>query len=128
MLLALGRDAYAAPLEASLAQADGVRMHIVRADEGAHRHRLHLRLRRQRKRITVAPGANLKLRPQHLAALSGCSHLLMQLETPVDTVLAYARAAHQACAKGGAERRPGPAAAGRAAGPWWTCWWSTRAS
>lgn len=98
MLLALGRDAYAAPLEASLA-ADGVRMHIVRADDEPTGTAFICVSDDSENAITVAPGANLKLRPQHLPALTGCSHLLMQLETPVDTVLAYARAAHQAGVK-----------------------------
>lgn len=43
--------------------------------------------------ITVAPGANAELRPEHLPALTGFTHLLLQLETPLDTVAAYARAA-----------------------------------
>ena len=43
--------------------------------------------------ITVAPGANQGLQPQHLPELEGFSHLLLQLETPLDTVAAYARTA-----------------------------------
>jgi ribokinase len=45
--------------------------------------------------ITVAPGANLVLAASHLPPLQGFSHLLMQLETPLSTVAAYARAAQQ---------------------------------
>jgi ribokinase len=44
--------------------------------------------------ITVAPGANLALQPEHLPALKGFTHLLMQLESPLESVAAYARAAH----------------------------------
>ncbi|MGH8864447.1 MAG: PfkB family carbohydrate kinase, partial [Burkholderiales bacterium] len=43
--------------------------------------------------ITVAPGANSHLRASHLPALDGCTHLLLQLEIPVEAVTAYARAA-----------------------------------
>jgi len=43
-----------------------------------------------------APGANDALRPEHLPGLSGIGHLLLQLETPVDTVEAYARTARTA--------------------------------
>ncbi len=96
MLLALGRDAFAATLTDSLGRA-GVHMHTVHSaaqptgtaficvsDDGENA-------------ITVAPGANLDLLPEHLAqhmpSLQGVSHLLMQLETPLPTVLAYAQAA-----------------------------------
>jgi ribokinase len=96
MLLALGNDAFATPLVDSLTQA-GVQLHMVRAaneptgtaficvsDDGENA-------------ITVAPGANSALLPEHLAqhlpSLQGITHLLMQLETPIDTVQAYAQAA-----------------------------------
>ncbi len=96
MLLALGNDAFAAPLIDSLTQA-GVQLHTVRAateptgtaficvsDDGENA-------------ITVAPGANNALLPEHLAqhlpSLHGITHLLMQLETPLETVQAYAQAA-----------------------------------
>jgi len=35
--------------------------------------------------ITVASGANHALGPKHLPALDGCTHLLLQLEIPLDT-------------------------------------------
>ncbi len=95
MLLALGDDAFAATLEASL-QSAGVQLHRVRhatqptgtafvcvADDGENA-------------ITVAPGANALLQAQDLPALQGVSHLLLQLETPLETVAAYARAARAA--------------------------------
>jgi ribokinase len=43
--------------------------------------------------ITVAPGANAYLLPQHLTDLKEISHLLLQLETPLDTIIAFVRAA-----------------------------------
>lgn len=95
MLLALGDDGHAAVLEASLRDA-GVQLHTVRgtglptgaaficvADDASNA-------------ITVAPGANGALRPQHLPPLAGISHLLLQLETPLATVTAYAQAARAA--------------------------------
>jgi len=94
MLLALGDDPYAAPIEESLAAA-GVRLHIQRvagqptgtaficvSDDGENA-------------IAVAPGANGSLRAAHLPPLDGVTHLLMQLETPLETVTAYARAARE---------------------------------
>jgi ribokinase len=95
MLLALGHDAYAAPLEASL-QTDGVRMHIVRAAGEPTGTAFICVSDDAENAITVAPGANLALTPRDLPSLAGCSHLLMQLETPLDTVTAYAQAARGA--------------------------------
>src|SRR5690606_22217582 len=46
--------------------------------------------------ITVAPGANMALQPAHLPPLDGVQWLLLQLETPLPTVLGYARAARAA--------------------------------
>jgi ribokinase len=43
--------------------------------------------------ITVAPGANMDLGPDDLPDLDGVSWLVMQLETPLDTVSAFARTA-----------------------------------
>jgi ribokinase len=93
MLLALGSDDFAKPLETSLLKA-GVQLHVRRepslptgtaficvSDDGENA-------------ITVAPGANHALAPNDLPPLHGVSHLVMQLETPLDTVAAYARAAH----------------------------------
>ena len=92
MLLALGADDFAKPLEASL-QAAGVRMHVRRepslptgtaficvSDDGENA-------------ITVAPGANHALAPGDLPPLDGISHLVMQLEIPLATVAACASAA-----------------------------------
>lgn len=97
MLCALGDDDFAKPLLASLAQAH-VQLHPVRSpqptgtaficvsDEGENA-------------ITVAPGANADLHPTHWPAHLHISHLLMQLETPVPTVLSYAQAARAQGAK-----------------------------
>ena len=94
MLVALGDDAFAAPLEASL-HAAGVRLHIVRADGQPTGTAFICVGDDAENAITVAPGANTSLHPSHLPALTGVSHLLMQLETPVETVVAYALAARR---------------------------------
>ncbi len=93
MLLALGLDAFAAPLEASL-QAAGVQAHTVRAGDQATGTAFICVSSDAENAITVAPGANLALRPEHLLDLEGFTHLLMQLESPLETVTAYARAAN----------------------------------
>lgn len=46
--------------------------------------------------ITVASGANASLRPEHLPVLTDYQFLILQLEIPLDTVKAYAAAAHAA--------------------------------
>lgn len=92
MLLALGQDSHAGVLVASLAQA-GVQMHIVRSATLATGTAFICVSDDAENAITVAPGANDTLGPRHLPELEGCSHLLMQLETPLATIAAYARAA-----------------------------------
>ncbi len=90
-VVALGDDDFAKPLVASLAQA-GVQVQRVRssaptgtaficvADGGENA-------------ITVAPGANHTLLPTHWPQAVQATHLLMQLETPLVTVQAFAQAA-----------------------------------
>ena len=95
MLLALGDDAFALPLEASLRDA-GVHMHTVRTPDHATGTAFICVSDDAENAITVAPGANLALAPGHLPPLQGFSHLLMQLETPLTTVTAYAAAARAA--------------------------------
>ena len=95
MLLALGSDAFATPLETSLQDA-GVQMHVVRATEQPTGTAFICLSEAGENAITVAPGANATLRPEHLPPLTGFSHLLLQLETPLDTVTAYAQAARAA--------------------------------
>ena len=92
MLLALGHDAQAQPIENSLSEA-GVHLHRVLVTDTATGTAFICVDDRGENAITVAPGANSRLRAEHLPALDGYSHLMLQLEIPMDTVLAYARAA-----------------------------------
>jgi ribokinase len=95
MLLALGNDAFAVPLEASL-QGAGVKLLTVRESEHPTGTAFICVSDAGENAITVAPGANACLRPEHLPPLSGFTHLLLQLETPLESVAAYARAARAA--------------------------------
>lgn len=95
MLLALGDDAFAPPLEASLRSA-GVALDIVRVDDIATGTAFICLADDGENAITVAPGANGRLRAEHLPALDGVRFLLMQLETPLDAVEAWALAARAA--------------------------------
>jgi ribokinase len=94
MLVALGKDASAGMLEASLTGA-GVRLHIVRSDRATGAALITVSDAAENA-ITVAPGANATLAPEHLPDLSAISWLVLQLETPIATVTAYARAARAA--------------------------------
>ena len=95
MLLALGDDAYAKPLEDSLRSAQ-VQLHTLRVAGVATGTAFICVSDDAENAITVAPGANNALQPQHLPALDGFTHLLLQLETPLQTVTAYARSARAA--------------------------------
>jgi ribokinase len=95
MLLALGADGQAAPIENSLREA-GVQLHIVRSDTLPTGMAFIGLTNEAENAITVAPGANAALLPQHLPAMVGVSHLLLQLETPLATVAAYAAQARAA--------------------------------
>ena len=109
MLCALGDDDFAKPLLASLASAN-VQLHTVRSqqptgtaficvsDEGENA-------------ITVAPGANADLLPAHWPQAMPVSHLLMQLETPLPTVLAFAKSARAQGAKVILNAAPAPTSA-----------------
>lgn len=92
MLVALGNDAFALPLEQSL-QAAGVKAHVVRVDNAPTGTAFICVSAQAENAITVAPGANAALRAHHLPSLENFTHLLLQLETPLETVEAYARAA-----------------------------------
>lgn len=92
LLLALGDDAFAAPIETSL-QAAGVQMHLVRVKEEVTGTAFICVSDDAENAITVAPGANFALHGVHLPPLDGFSHLLLQLEIPLLTVTAYAQAA-----------------------------------
>jgi ribokinase len=111
MLLALGNDPFAQPIEESLREA-GVRMHVVRVANQPTGTAFICVSDDAENAITVAPGANNALRAEHLPSLAGCSHLLLQLETPLETVIAYARAAREQGVKvvlNAAPARPLPA-------------------
>lgn len=92
MLLALGNDLYAEPLLASLAAAN-VELYQVLAPGIPTGCAFICVADNADNAITVAPGANLCLHSHHLPDLTGFSHLLMQLEIPLTTVVAYALAA-----------------------------------
>jgi ribokinase len=92
LLLALGNDAHAQPLLASL-QAAQVQLHVVQSGNQPTGCAFICVADNAENAITVAPGANLTLTSEHLPQLSGFSHLLMQLEIPVATVIAYAQKA-----------------------------------
>ncbi len=92
MLLALGHDSQALVLEQSLIGA-GVHLHKVLVTDEATGCAFICVDEQGENAITVAPGANHRLRAEHLPPLDDYSHLLLQLEIPLDTVLAYARAA-----------------------------------
>ncbi|MCD9031886.1 PfkB family carbohydrate kinase [Luteimonas sp. Y-2-2-4F] len=95
LLAALGRDPAAAVLEASLRGA-GVALTAHR-DHGLPTGVAFICVSDAAENaITVAPGANAALRPEHLPPLDGVGHVLLQLETPIETVAAYARAAREA--------------------------------
>lgn len=94
MLLALGGDAFAKPLEQSLREAD-VELHIVRSVQPTGAAFICVADNAENA-ITVAPGANAALAPEHLPPLEGVGWLLLQLETPLATVLAYATQARAA--------------------------------
>ncbi len=98
MLLALGRDSFAEPVEASLNNA-GVALQVVRVDDLPTGTAFICVSDDAENAITVAPGANLALRPEHLPDLQGIQYLLLQLETPLQTVAAYAAAARKSGVK-----------------------------
>lgn len=94
MLLALGNDPFSQPIEVSLREA-GVQMHVVRVHDQPTGTAFICVSDDAENAITVAPGANNALRAEHLPSLEGCRHLLLQLETPIDAVIAHARAARK---------------------------------
>jgi len=92
MLTAMGSDAFAEPIEASLREAK-VELDVVRVNDQPTGTAFICVSDDAENAITVAPGANGYLQPQHLPNLEGVSHLLMQLEIPMATVSAFARVA-----------------------------------
>ncbi|MGH8079006.1 MAG: ribokinase [Lysobacter sp.] len=95
MLLALGQDAYAEPIERSLREA-GVELSIRRDRDRATGTAFICVSDNGENAITVAPGANASLRGEDLPDLSGIAYLLLQLESPLDAVEAWARRAREA--------------------------------
>jgi len=95
MALALGRDAYAQPLKASL-QSAGVVLHAQEFDDVASGTAFICVSDDAENAITVAPGANARLLVAHLPSLAGYRFLLMQLEIPLGTVTEAARLARAA--------------------------------
>ncbi|MFT3754796.1 MAG: ribokinase [Pseudoxanthomonas sp.] len=89
MLLALGDDDAARAMEASLRDA-GVQLHTVRSEQPSGAAFICVADNAENA-ITVAPGANMALLPQHLPSLDGVGWLLLQLETPLPTVLGCAQ-------------------------------------
>jgi ribokinase len=79
-----------------IAARSGVQMHIVRSTEHATGTAFICVSDDAENAITVAPGANRALAAGDLPPLRGFSHLLMQLETPLATVTAYAAQARAA--------------------------------
>ena len=98
MLLALGEDAFAPLMEKSLRDA-GVTLHIVRVAQAASGVALICLADNAENAITVAPGANAMLRGSDLPSLDGVGYLLLQLETPLDTVTAFAHSARDSGVK-----------------------------
>jgi ribokinase len=94
-LAAFGQDNFSAPLEKSLSEA-GVVLHDVRVADHPTGTAFICVSDDGENAITVAPGANQCLRPAHVPPLEGFTHLLMQLETPVPTVMGMAEAARAA--------------------------------
>jgi ribokinase len=92
LLAALGTDAFATPIETSLRDAQ-VLLHAVRIDNQPTGVAFICVSDDAENAITVAPGANACLLPVHLPTMDGYSHLLLQLETPLPTVIAYAQTA-----------------------------------
>ena len=94
MLAAMGSDSSADMLETSLMDA-GVAVTVVRSDRSTGAALITVSDDAENA-ITVAPGANMTLVPEDLPDLDGVSWLVMQLETPIDTVAKFAGAARGA--------------------------------
>lgn len=91
MVAAMGDDDPARLIAASLAGA-GVELDVRRSSRSTGAALITVSDAGENA-ITVAPGANSDLGPDDLPDLDGIAWLVMQLETPLDTVSAFARAA-----------------------------------
>jgi ribokinase len=94
MLVALGDDHFAPLLQQSLEDA-GVRLHLIRSEKPTGAALICVSDDAENA-ITVAPGANASLAAEDLPDLAGIDGLVLQLETPLATVAAYAQAARAA--------------------------------
>ena len=94
LLAALGDGNFARVLIASLENA-GVALHRVASDRPTGAALITVSDEGENA-IAVAPGANGSLRPDDLPDLAGVALLLMQLETPLPTVTAFAQKARAA--------------------------------
>lgn len=108
MLLALGDDPQATPIEASLRQA-GVELDIVRTPVTTGIAFICLGDDAENA-ITVVSGANAELRATHLRDVGGVHSLLMQLESPLASVEAWAHAARAAGTQVVLNAAPAPSA------------------
>ena len=97
MVAAMGSDSSAAMLEQSLRDGDVV-LTVVRSDRSTGAALITVSDNAENA-ITVAPGANMTLSPGDLPDLTGVAWLVMQLETPLATVAAFAQAAQAAGSK-----------------------------
>lgn len=88
MLVALGDDGSGRMLEGSLFDA-GVSLHVKRSSRSTGAALITVSNAGENA-ITVAPGANSDLAPSDLPDLAGVAWLVLQLETPIETVVAYA--------------------------------------
>jgi ribokinase len=98
MVVALGEDQFAQQLERSL-RLTGVQLQIVRIPAEPTGIALICLADDAQNAITVAPGANASLRASDIPDFDGVGCLLLQLETPLETVAALARAAHMSGVK-----------------------------
>lgn len=89
---AFGDDDLAHPIVASL-QSAGVALDAVKSADTLTGSAFICVAANGENAITVVPGANSTLRPEHLPSMAGVTHILMQLETPLPTVQAFARSA-----------------------------------
>lgn len=92
MLVALGDDDLARLITDSLASM-GVELDVRRSPRSTGAALITVSDAAENA-ITVAPGANADLRADDLSDLDGIKWLVMQLESPVETVSAFARTAH----------------------------------
>mgnify|MGYP002402329294 CR=1 FL=1 len=95
MLVAMGDDAHAAPLRESL-QAAGVELELRRPGGAATGVAFICISAEGENAITVAPGANMGLCADDLPPLDGVDCLLLQLESPLEAVTAWAARARAA--------------------------------